>query len=67
MLTAVTMAAPVLAIWVAASYGMFVLYFATGRAGNLDAGEVAVLAGIPWAAIAVYAVVGWGKHYAVRR
>ena len=58
---------PVMAIWVAASYGMFVLYFAAGHAGNLDAGEIAVLAGILWAAIAVYAAVGWGMHYTVRR
>ena len=36
---------PVIAIWAADSYGMFVLYFAAGHAGSLDGGEIAVLAG----------------------
>jgi hypothetical protein len=57
---------PVMVTWAAASYGMFVLYFAAGHAGNLDAGETAILAGVLWGAIAVYAALGWGMHYAVR-
>ncbi len=58
---------PVMATWAAASYGMFMLYFMAGHAGNTDAGETAILAGILWGAIAVYTVLGWGMHYAVRR
>ncbi len=59
--------APVMATWAAASYGMFMLYFAAGMAGDLDAGETAILAGVLWGAIAVYSTLGWGMHYAVRR
>ena len=58
---------PVMAIWAAASYGMFMLYFAAGHAGDVDAGEMAVLVGALWGASAVYAGIGWGMHYAVRR
>ena len=58
---------PVMAIWATASYGMFMLYFAAGHAGNVDTGEMAVLVGALWGASAVYAGVGWGMHYAVRR
>ena len=58
---------PVIAIWATASYGMFMLYFAAGHAGSLDAREIAVLAGALWGATAVYAGIGWGMHYAVRR
>jgi hypothetical protein len=57
----------VIAAWVAASYGMVALYFAAGHAGNLDAGETAILASVLWGAIAIYTALGWGMHYAVRR
>lgn len=53
-------------IWAAASMGMFMLYFAVGHAGDLDAGELSVLVGVLWAAIAAYSGLGWGMHYAVR-
>lgn len=58
---------PVLLIWAGASYGMFMLLFVAGFAGDADAGEIAILAGIIWAAIAAYAALGWGMHYVVRR
>jgi len=58
---------PVMATWAAASYGMFMLYFMAAHAGNADAGETAILAGVLWAAIAVYTALGWGMHFAVRR
>ena len=38
-----------------------------GMSGNLDAGETAILVAILWGAIALYAGLGWGLHYAVRR
>jgi HEAT repeat protein len=57
----------VMAAWALASYGMFMLYFAAGFAGDLDRGEIAILAGILWGAIVVYSTLGWGLHYAVRR
>jgi len=57
----------VMAAWAAASYGMFILYFAAGFAGDLDGREIAILAGILWGAIVAYAALGWGLHYAVRR
>jgi hypothetical protein len=56
-----------MAAWALASYGMFILYFAAGFAGDLDGGEIALLAGILWGAIVVYSTLGWGLHYAVRR
>ena len=62
-----TAVVPVMATWAAASYGMFMLYFVAGMSGNLDAGETAILAAILWGAIALYAGLGWGLHYAVRR
>ncbi|MDH3512338.1 MAG: hypothetical protein OER85_15915 [Gammaproteobacteria bacterium] len=58
---------PVMATWAIASYGMFLLFFAAGHAGNPDAGETAILAGILWGAIAAYTALGWGMHYVVRR
>jgi hypothetical protein len=58
---------PVMATWVAASYGMFMLFFVAGMAGDVDAGETAILAAVLWGAIALYAGLGWGLHYAVRR
>ena len=58
---------PVLVIWAAASYGMFILYFAAGHAGDIDAREIAILTGVLWGAIAVYTALGWGMHYAIRR
>jgi hypothetical protein len=60
-------AIPVMATWAAASYGMFMLYFVAGMAGDVDAGETALLAGVLWGAIVLYAALGWGLHYAVRR
>ena len=57
----------VMAIWVAASYGMFLLYFMAGHAGGLDTQETLQLAGLLWGATALYAVAGWGLHYPVRR
>jgi len=60
-------AIPIMVTWVAASYGMFMLYFMAAHAGNPDAGETAILAGLLWGAIAVYTGLGWGMHYAVRR
>jgi len=66
ILLAVTVV-PVMATWAAASFGMFMLYFMAGHAGNLDTGETAILAASLWRAIAVYTALGWGMHYAVRR
>ena len=57
----------VMAAWVASSYGMVAMFVAAGFAGNLDAGETALLAGVLWGAIALYTALGWGMHYAVRR
>jgi len=57
----------VMTIWTAASYGMFMLFFVAGLAGEVNAGETAILAGILWGAIAAYAALGWGMHYPVRR
>jgi len=57
----------VMAIWAAASYGVFMLLFVAGLAGNADAGEIAILAGILWSAIVLYGALGWGMHYVVRR
>ncbi len=58
----------VMAIWGLASYGMFMLYFMAGHAGGrLDTRGILLLAGILWAAIAVYAALGWGMRYAIRR
>jgi HEAT repeat protein len=58
---------PVMGVWAAASYGMFVLYFAAGHAGHLDRWETFQLAGVLWLAIALYTAAGWGLHFAVRR
>jgi len=58
---------PVMVTWAAASYGMFMLYFMAAHVGNADAGEMAIVAGVLWGAIAVYSALGWGMHYAVRR
>ena len=57
----------VMAVWAAASYGMFLLYFMAGHAGGLDTKETLRLAGLLWGATALYAVAGWGLHFAVRR
>ncbi len=57
---------PVIAIWAVASYGMFMLYFVSGFAGDVDARDTAILVGILWGAIAAYTALGWGMHYAVR-
>jgi len=58
---------PVMAAWAGASYGMFLLYFMAGHAGNLDTKGMLQLAGALWGACALYAVLGWGLHYPVRR
>jgi HEAT repeat protein len=60
-------AIPVMATWAAASYGMFMLYFVAGMAGDVDAGETAILIAVLWGAIVLYAALGWGLHYAVHR
>jgi len=58
----------VMALWAVAGYGMFLLYFMAAHAGGrLDLLEAFQLAGILWAAVALYAGLGWGLHYAVRR
>lgn len=57
----------VMATWVAASYGMFMLYFVAAFVGDADAGEIAIVAGILWSAIAAYSALGWGMHFLVRR
>jgi hypothetical protein len=57
----------VLALWSAASWGMFLLYFMAAHAGSAKGSELFALAGILWLAIALYAGLGWGLHYAVRR
>lgn len=57
----------VMAIWGLASYGMFMLYFVAGHASRLDTGGTLLLAGILWAVIAVYAALGWGMRYLIRR
>jgi hypothetical protein len=58
---------PVMGVWAAASYGMFLLYFVAGHAGHLDGWKTFQLAGVLWLAIAFYAATGWGLHFAVRR
>jgi len=57
----------VIAVWGVASYGMFLLYFLAGHAGSSNTREILKLAGILWIAITLYAALGWGMHYAVRR
>jgi HEAT repeats len=58
----------VMAVWAAAAHGMFLLYFMAAHAGSrLDLVQTLQLAGILWIAIALYAALGWGLHYAVRR
>jgi len=58
----------VMAVWAAAGYGMFMLYFMAAHAGGrLHLVEAFQIAGILWAAVALYAGLGWGLHYAVRR
>ncbi len=58
---------PVVGVWAAASYGMFMLYFVAGHASHLDRWETFQLAGVLWLAIAFYAAIGWGLHFVVRR
>jgi hypothetical protein len=58
----------VMVLWAAAGYGMFMLYFMAAHAGGrLDLVKALQLAGILWGAVALYAGLGWGLHYAVRR
>jgi len=58
---------PVMGVWAAASYAMFLLYFVAGHAGHLDRWEAFQLVGVLWLAIAFYAATGWGLHFALRR
>jgi hypothetical protein len=46
---------------------MILLYFVAGHLGRADAREMLLLAGALWTAIALYAGLGWGMHYIVRR
>jgi hypothetical protein len=58
----------VMVLWAAAGYGMFMLYFMAAHAGSrLDLVKAFQLAGILWGAVVLYAGLGWGLHYAVRR
>ncbi|NND37935.1 MAG: hypothetical protein HKN81_12460 [Gammaproteobacteria bacterium] len=57
----------VIGAWLAASYGIFMLFFVAALAGNRGADEIAIVAGVLWAAIAAYGALGWGLHYWVRR
>jgi len=57
----------VMAAWAAASWGMFLVYFTAGHASRLDGWQTLGLAGILWLVVALYAGLGWGLHYAVRR
>ena len=58
----------VMAAWAAAGYGMFMLYFMAAHMGsNLDFVKALKVAGVLWGAVALYAGLGWGLHYAVRR
>ncbi len=58
----------VMAAWAAAGYGMFMLYFMAAHMGsNLDFVKALKVAGFLWGAVALYAGLGWGLHYAVRR
>jgi len=57
----------VTAVWAAASYGMFLLYFMAAHARTLKGWEIFQLAGMLWIAVALYAALGWVLHYAVRR
>jgi len=57
----------VAAIWAAASYGMFLLYFMAAHARTVKGWEIFQLAGMLWIAVALYAALGWVLHYAVRR
>ena len=57
---------PVVAVWTVASYGLFLLYFLAGHAGDADGGEVAVIVAILWGAIGLYTLLGWGLHFVMR-
>ena len=58
----------VMAAWAAGGYGMFMLYFmAAHMGGNLEIVKALKIAGVLWGAVALYAGLGWGLHYAVRR
>ena len=57
----------VIGVWIAAGYGMFFLYFAAGNAGLTDRGDLLLAAAILWGVIVMYAGLGWGMHYAIRR
>jgi len=58
---------PVMAVWSAASYGMFMLYFVAGHMRWNDPWSITVGAAILWAAVALYAGLGWGMHVLIRR
>jgi hypothetical protein len=58
---------PVLAVWSAASYGMFLLYFAAAHLKWIDPWFIAQGAAVLWAVVALYAGLGWGMHVLIRR
>jgi len=58
---------PVMAVWSGTSFGMFLLYFAAGHAKSHDPWSIFLLAAVLWTAIALYAGLGWGMHYLIRR
>jgi HEAT repeat protein len=55
------------AVWIAASHGMFLLYFMAAHARSLEGWALVGLAGMLWIAVVLYAALGWVLHYAVRR
>jgi HEAT repeat protein len=57
----------VMAVWAAAGWGVFLVYFAAGHASRLDGWQTLQLAGLLWLVVALYAGLGWALHYAVRR
>ncbi|MFW2404875.1 MAG: HEAT repeat domain-containing protein [Gammaproteobacteria bacterium] len=59
--------AGVMLVWVAASYGLGMLFFLAGLSGATDTGDQAIVTAIIWGVIAIYAALGWGLHFLVRR
>ncbi|MFT4564965.1 MAG: HEAT repeat protein [Gammaproteobacteria bacterium] len=58
---------PIVTIWCAACYGMFLLYFIAGHSGNTDVGETAQLIALLWLALGVFTLLGFGLRFFVRR